>query len=194
MFYILRKYDLSLKSCNNEILKEKDFMDDSLKKNDELEQIDDKELELPETTFIRDIESRVFQAITLQCLAKIEGISLLGGTLIDNLLGREGMDRIKGIHVEQDQKNHSIYVRVEINIQYGIAIPEKAEEIQSKIIEEISTLTGLHVSCVHVVFKNLIINYQKEQEEAVVNNEIENEEETVAALTDESSDDYSEGF
>lgn len=39
---------------------------------------------------------------------------------------------------------------------YGTSIPGKAEEIQTKIAEEITKLTGLHVASVHVVFKNVI--------------------------------------
>jgi uncharacterized alkaline shock family protein YloU len=124
--------------------------------HDKLKNIDSKELELPETVFIRDIEGRVFQSLTLQCLAKIDGISLIEGSLIDNLLGRDGPDRVKGIYVEQDQKKHSVNLRIEVNILYGIPLPEKAEEIQNKVTEEISALTGLHVGCVHVVFKNLV--------------------------------------
>jgi len=123
---------------------------------DHLKKLDAKEFELPETTFIRDIESRVFQSIALQCLARIEGIALLEGNLIDNLLGRDSFDSLRGIHVEQDQKTHSVKLKVEINVIYGVSIPEKAEEIQMKIAQEVSRLTGLHVGCVHVVFKNLI--------------------------------------
>jgi uncharacterized alkaline shock family protein YloU len=130
-------------------------MDEIFKKNDELLKMDTQEMDLPETTYIRDIDSRVFQGIILQCLSKIEGIGLIGGNLIDSLFGRD-IDRIKGIVVEQDLKKHSVLVRVEINVLYGISIPEKAEEVQNKIIEEITTYTGLHVSCVHVIFKNLI--------------------------------------
>jgi len=126
--------------------------------------LDDREIELPETTFIRDIETRVFQAICLQTLAKIEGIGLLEGNLIDSLLGRE-LERVKGIHVEQDQKKQSVVVRVEINIIYGISIPEKAEEIQSKLAEEITRWTGLHVSSIHVIFKSLILPPMEEDEE-----------------------------
>lgn len=121
-----------------------------------LKHIDTKEVELPDTVFIRDIESRVFQSIAVQCLAKIEGISLLEGTFIDSLLGRDSNDRIKGIYVDQDPKNHSIQIKVEINVAYGVSIPEKAEEVQQKVAEEVSRLTGLHVGSVHVVFKNLI--------------------------------------
>ena len=121
-----------------------------------LKQIDTKEVELPETIYVRDIETKVFQSIVVQCLLRIEGIALVEGNLIDNLFGREPAERITGISVEQDQKNHSISVKLEVNVAYGICIPEKADEIQTKVTQELSRLTGLHVSLVHVVFKNLI--------------------------------------
>jgi uncharacterized alkaline shock family protein YloU len=134
--------------------------------------LDDRELQLPETLYIRDIETRVFQAICLQTLAKIEGIGLLEGNLFDSLLGRE-LDRIKGIHVEQDQKKQSVQVRVEINIGYGISIPEKAEEVQAKLAEEITRWTGLHVSSVHVILKNLILPPMDPEEPLVEQNTAE---------------------
>ena len=121
------------------------------------ETFDSKEIELPDTLFVRDIETRVFQTIALQTLASIEGVSMMEGNLIDSFLGRDGPDRIKGIHVDQDQKNHSVKIKIEVNIAYGISLPEKAEEIQTELSQEISKMTGLHVSCVHVVFKNLVL-------------------------------------
>ena len=148
---------------------------------EKLNQIDKKELELPDTTYIRDIESRVFQAIALQCLSKIEGICLIEGSFFDSLLGRE-VEKIKGIYVEQDQKKHSVNVRVELNIFYGLCIPEKAEEIQTKIVEDISKLTGLHVASVHVIFKALLVKADDAKSLA-------NEEET--RLID---DEYTEEF
>jgi len=117
--------------------------------------VDTKEFEIPETVFIRDIENKVFQSIVLQCLSQIEGISLVEGNFIDHLLGRSA-EGVKGIVAEQDDKNNSVHIRVEVNISYGIVIPEKAEEIQTKIADEITKLTGLHVSSVHVIFKNVI--------------------------------------
>ena len=116
---------------------------------------DTKEFELPETLFIRDIENKVFQSIILQCLSQIEGISLVEGNFIDHLLGRSS-EGVKGVYAEQDDKQQLVNVKVEVDIVYGISIPEKAEEIQTKIAEEITKLTGLHVSSVHVVFKNVI--------------------------------------
>ena len=121
----------------------------------QLKNMDSREIELPDTVFIRDIETRVFQGIVLQTLAKIEGIGLLEGNLFDSLLGRE-LERVKGIYVEQDQKKHSVNIRIEINVSYAVSIPEKAEEVQTKLTEEVSRWTGLHVAQVHVIFKELI--------------------------------------
>lgn len=121
--------------------------------------VDTKEFELPETVFIRDIENKVFQSVVLQCLSQIEGISLVEGNFIDHLLGRSS-EGVKGIHAEQDEKNHLVNLKVEVNILYGLSIPEKAEEIQTKVAEEITKITGLHVGSVHVVFKNVVSTEQ----------------------------------
>jgi uncharacterized alkaline shock family protein YloU len=118
--------------------------------------IDTKELELPETLFSRDIENKVFQGIILHTLEGIEGISLVGGNFIDNIFGRSGPEGIKGIAANQDSKNSSVNIRIEVNVCYGISIPDKAEEIQTKVAEEITILTGLHVASIHTVFKNVI--------------------------------------
>lgn len=132
----------------------------SKKEKWDMKKVDPKEFELPETTFSRDIENKVFQGIVLQCLSKIEGISLIEGNFIDSLFGREGTEAAKGIFVEQNEKNHSVFVKIEINIQYGLPIPEKADEIQTFISNEITKLTGLHVSAIHLIFKAIISDEQ----------------------------------
>ena len=130
------------------------------KKKIQAKKVDTQEFELPETLFVRDIENKVFQGIVLQCLSKIDGIALVEGNFIDNILGRTALDNVKGIFIEQDNKKHSVGVRIDINICYGCSIPEKAEEIQTACAEEITKLTGLHVSSVHVVFKNVVSSEQ----------------------------------
>jgi len=122
--------------------------------------VDPKEFELPETLFVRDIENRVFQGIVLQCLSKIDGIALIEGNFIDNILGRRNLEGVKGIHVEQDNKSPSVGIKIEVNICYGYSIPAKAEEIQTLCAEEITKLTGLHVSYVHIIFKNVVLAEQ----------------------------------
>lgn len=141
--------------------------------------VDTKEFELPETLFVRDIDNRVIQGIASQVLAGIDGVCPIQGNWMDNLLGRAGQT-IQGIIAEQDLKAHTIHIRVEVSIRYGVCIPEKAEEIQSKIAEQITELTGLHVATVHVIFKNLLI------EEATAN--------TIARLQVVENDEYSDQF
>lgn len=131
------------------------------KQKNEAKRLDTKELELPETLFVRDIETKVFQGIILQCLARIEGIALVEGNFIDNIFNRGTLEGIKGIYAEQDNKSPSVKVKIEVNIYYGYSIPEKAEEIQNLCREEITRLTGLHVSNVHIIFKNILLDEYK---------------------------------
>jgi uncharacterized alkaline shock family protein YloU len=121
--------------------------------------LDRTEFQVPETVFVRDIENRVFQAIVWHALTRVQGITLAEGNFIDALLGfgREGLDRMKAIHIDQDPKNHAVSVRIELSIAYGIAIPDKAEEVQTLISQEIPKYTGIHVAKVHVVFKSILL-------------------------------------
>lgn len=118
--------------------------------------VDIKEFEFPETVYIRDIENQVFQGIVLKVLSDIEGIALIEGNFFDTILGRDSHEGTKGIYAEQDSKSQSVAIKIEINVCYGVSIPEKAEEIQEKVDTAVTRITGLHVSCVHVVFKNIV--------------------------------------
>jgi uncharacterized alkaline shock family protein YloU len=121
--------------------------------------VDTQEFELPETTYSRDIDNRVFQGIVIQCLAKIPGVALCESSILGNLLGASS--GVKGIHTVQEPASHSVSITVEVHVAYGVVIPEKAEEIQTTIVKEISRLCGLRVNEVHVIFKGLIPNDAK---------------------------------
>ena len=168
-------------------------LEDQVNENTQYPEIDSKELNFADTVFVRDIETRVFQTITIKCLSNIEGIALLGGTIFDNLLGREGVERIKGIHVEQDSKSHSVNIKIELNVAYGISIPEKSEEIQTKLVDNIVKLTGLHVASVHIIFKNVL---PQEDLEAILATKIPEPVKEVedSEVSDEALNEYSEEF
>ena len=72
------------------------------------------------------------------------------------MISGRSSEGVKGISAEQDDKHQAVKIKVQVNIVFGTSIPQKAEEIQTKIAEEITKLTGLHVSSVHVVFKNAL--------------------------------------
>lgn len=151
---------------------------------------DTKEIEYPETLYVRDIENRVFQGIVLQSLAQIKGITLVEGNFIDSILNRSSPEGIKGIYAEQDNKNQSVSIKIEVNICYGEPIPSKAEEIQTKVTEEITKLTGLHVSSVHVVFKNVVTEAEGKRMAAA----LKRASETATFHGEELQDEYSEDF
>ena len=125
---------------------------------------DTKEFNLPETVYSRDIENKVFQGIIVKALSHISGICLIEGNFLDTLIGR--IDRVKGIYTEQDAKNHAVKIRIELNIRYGVSIPQKAEEIQIKVAEAVTQLTGVRVAEIHIVFKELIANEEQMKEES----------------------------
>jgi uncharacterized alkaline shock family protein YloU len=121
-----------------------------------MKKYDTKEFDFPETVFISDIDPKLLQGIALQCLAKIDGVAVVEGTFIDSIFGRGGTEKGASIHAEQDSKNQTVSIKVEVNIRYGVSIPQKAEEIHSKLVKEITELTGLHVASVQVLFRGLI--------------------------------------
>lgn len=126
-----------------------------------IKRYDAKEFELPETVFISDIDTKLLQGIVLECLTKIDGIAVVEGTFMDSIFGRGGAEKGASIHAQQDNKSQAVSIKVEVNIRYGVPIPQKAEEIHSRIAEEITRLTGLHVSSVQVVFRGLIPSDQQ---------------------------------
>lgn len=108
------------------------------------------------TVFLTDIETKVFQAITYQTIKEIGSIELIEGSLFDSLLGGEEGEKIRGIHVECDESNPIVNIKIELNILYGIAIPEKSLEVETKVKQRVTELTGFHVGLIHVTFKNII--------------------------------------
>ncbi len=117
------------------------------------------------TIFLTDIETKVFQAIAFQTLKEIGSIELIEGSIFDSLLGGEEGEKMKGIHVECDETRPIVNLKIEVNILYGICIPDKSLEIEQKIKERITELTGFHVGLIHVTFKNII--FPKSLEELI---------------------------
>ncbi|MFY7842602.1 MAG: Asp23/Gls24 family envelope stress response protein [Rhabdochlamydiaceae bacterium] len=126
--------------------------------HEKLKHLDVKEVDLPDTVFISHIENKVFQSIVAKSLSHIEGIAPLEINIIQSFLGWDNHDGLKGIHVEQEEKTHSVKLRIEVNLVFGFSIPQKSEEIQNKVAQDVSQLTGLHVSLVHVIFKDMVRN------------------------------------
>lgn len=127
--------------------------------------LDPREFELPDTIYSRNIENKVFQGIIVKTLSLIPGISLIEGTFLDNLIGR--VDKIQGIEITQDPKTQSVKLTIHVRVQYGVSIPQIAETIQTTVAEEVTKITGVRVSEVHVIFKELISNTAEAKQESI---------------------------
>jgi uncharacterized alkaline shock family protein YloU len=109
--------------------------------------------------FEQEIDDKVFQSIVLKCLSKIQGISLIEGNILDQLFKGPKQDRGKGITLTREDTN--LRVKIEVNVDYGVYIPDKAKEIQEKVSKDLTKYTGLKVLLVHVIFKNINLEEQK---------------------------------
>lgn len=116
---------------------------------------DARELQMPDTEFIRDIEDSVIQDIILYAVSSIHGIALVTSKRRSSFWRSQDSSSIE---VTQDLKNKSLGIVVYVQIAVSESIPEKSEEIQSKIVKIVTRATGLYVSSVRVVFKAVIID------------------------------------
>ena len=129
-----------------------------MEKSPESHLVDPEELELPETVFSRDISNKVFQDIVAKTISRFPEVSLKEETFFDQVIPLT--EKHRGIIATQDPATKSIKVSIELSVAYGTNIPQKAEEIQSAVVEDLSRMTGLHVAEVHIVFKNIIRDTQ----------------------------------
>lgn len=120
----------------------------------QVHQPDPKEFELPETTYSHEIENRVFRDIIFHVLSQTPGIGL-HENFLGTLIGRA--DSVKGITIDQDLKTRSVHITLEIQIQYGMNIPQTAEDIQTRVSDAIMKMTGMRVGSIHIIFKELML-------------------------------------
>jgi uncharacterized alkaline shock family protein YloU len=117
-----------------------------------------KDLMPAETTDSTRISDDVLSTIAGFELAKIQGISAVGGGISD-FLGRKSPS--KGIKVEvADEK---ITIDVGVTVDYGINIPDVAHEIQTRLRKAITEMTGKFVSAVNVTIQGIRTNVDRRE-------------------------------
>ena len=95
------------------------------------------------------IASDVVSVIAALAATEVEGVNSMAGNITNELIGKFGMkNNAKGVKVVM--KNGVVHVDMMINIKYGYSIPKISEQVQSKVEQQIETMTGLHVSEINV--------------------------------------------
>jgi len=102
------------------------------------------------------ISDEVLSTIAGVELSRIEGVAPVGGGITD-FLGMKSPS--KGIKIEAH--GEEITVEVVVIVDYGVNIPEIAQEIQTKLRKAITGMTGKFVNAVNVTIQGIKTNVGK---------------------------------
>ena len=113
------------------------------------------ESENAELGYIKIHES-VIASIVRKSTCSVDGVvRLAGNTLIDNIAEIVGSkkihDRAIAVYMDED----SVSIEVKINIAYGIHLPTVAANVQEAVAKEVEEITGLKVTKVNVIIREL---------------------------------------
>ena len=96
------------------------------------------------------IADEVVEVIASMAASEVEGVAKMSGGFVDdiaNMLGR-GKSTTKGIKVEVGEKEAT--VDLFLAVEYGVSIPEVAQNVQKAVKEAIEGMTGLSVLEINV--------------------------------------------
>ena len=102
------------------------------------------------------VHESVIASIVRKAALEVEGvIRLAGSSLVDNLAEIVGSKKIQGRAISVEMNDSSVAVEVRVVLEYGVLVPEVAEEIKRAVAAEIVQLTGMSVARVNVVVMDL---------------------------------------
>ncbi|MBQ7403023.1 MAG: Asp23/Gls24 family envelope stress response protein [Lentisphaeria bacterium] len=102
------------------------------------------------------IHEKVIVTIVRKVAAEVDGVSrIAGNSLVDNIAELVGSNRIKDRAISVQMGDGSVAVEVAINLLFGYKLPEVARALQDKIENEIQNLTGLKVSHVDIIIRDI---------------------------------------
>ncbi len=99
-----------------------------------------------------NVANEVVATIAGMAVSKVDGVAKMAGGFTEGLKAISGKKQMsRGIKVETEGEN----VKIEINIivRYGVNIKEVGQNIQSKVKEEVESMTGNKV-------EKIIVNVQ----------------------------------
>lgn len=113
------------------------------------------------------ISDEVVEVIAGIAASEIKGVVGMSAGLVNGisqiLSGKKNLSKGVKVNVGEDSASIDLYIVVE----YGIKIPELAEEVQSNVKKSVESMTGLNVSGVNVYVQNVSIT----KEETIVEEE-----------------------
>lgn len=111
---------------------------------------------------------QVLEIIAGIAASEIDGVAKMHGSLasgVGELFGRQ-LDR-RGVKLSSN--DDQLAIDVDVYVQYGVSVPQIAGEIQNKVKQQVTLMTGLKPTEVNVRIEGVVAD---EKEQAVDQNDI----------------------
>lgn len=100
------------------------------------------------------IHNSVIAIIARIAAVKVEGVSDVVGSLVEDVAGKIGIRQAdRGVHVEID--GDRIRLNLSLAVDYGVFIPRICFEVQTQVRRAVEEMTGKTVKTVNVVVRSL---------------------------------------
>ena len=104
--------------------------------------------------------------------AQIKGVAAMSGSMASGITEKLGKKNLaKGVKVEIEEQD--VKIALHINVEYGVRIPQLAQEMQNKVRDTVQTMTGLKVKEVNIYVQGISFAHLETVEDSAENKETE---------------------
>ena len=112
------------------------------------------------------IHEGAIATIVRKAACAVPGVTrITGNSFVDNIAEIVGSKKIQDRSIQIVMNNASVAVELSINIQYGVQLPAVAAAVQDAVSKEINAITGLNVTKVNVIVREMEDAADDESEE-----------------------------
>ena len=102
------------------------------------------------------IHEGAIATIVRKAACSVPGVTrIMGNSFVDNIAEIVGSKKIQDRSIQIAMNNSSVAVELSINIQYGVQLPAVAAAVQDAVSREIKAITGLNVTKVNVIVREM---------------------------------------
>lgn len=102
------------------------------------------------------IHESAIATIVRKAACAVPGVTrITGNSFVDNIAEIVGSKKIQDRSIQIVMNNASVAVELSINIQYGVQLPAVAAAVQDAVSKEINAITGLNVTKVNVIVREM---------------------------------------
>ena len=102
------------------------------------------------------IHEGAIATIVRKAACSVPGVTrITGNSFVNNIAEIVGSKKIQDRSIQIAMNNSSVAVELSINIQYGVQLPAVAAAVQDAVSREIKAITGLNVTKVNVIVREM---------------------------------------